>query len=32
LKEYEKFHTKQLQNFTSDFDTFLENITAIDTK
>jgi len=31
-KEYEKFHTKQLQNYSSDFDTFLENLPATDTK
>jgi hypothetical protein len=31
-KEYEKFHKKQLQNFTSDFDTFLENLSTVDTK
>jgi hypothetical protein len=31
-KEYDKFHTKQLQNFTSDFDTFLENSSTIGTK
>ena len=28
-KEYEKFHAKQLKNYTSDFDTFLENLPAI---
>ena len=31
-KEYEKFHTKQLQNYSSDFDAFLENLPATDTK
>jgi hypothetical protein len=31
-KEYKKFHTKQLHNFTSDFDTYLENISDLETK